>query len=250
MEELKKQPVVFIHGAWHGAWCWDQWIKLFKEQGFENTIAVELRGHGYKAGSFERARLKNYVQDVETIISKIEGSPILIGHSLGCTVIRHLKNHERFTATTLLAPIPGSREFRKVFAIQMLVHPLLAVRSVFHRSMQPWVSAKQSGDLFFSTKLPREQAREYVSRMQGESFRLFILDLLRDKSVNKLQVPALLVAAGKDRFFSPKVQRKLSQQLGAEFAIAEISGHDIMLDVESENVAKSAVAWLNSLSKQ
>lgn len=250
MEELRKQPVVFIHGAWHGAWCWDKWIKLFQEQGFENTIAIELRGHGYKTGSFERARLKNYVQDVETIINEIEGSPILVGHSLGCTVIRHLKNHERFIGTTFLAPIPGSREFRKVFLAQVFAHPLLATRSVLRRSMQPWISAKHSDALFFSRTLPRDQAQNYVNRMQGESFRLFILDLLRDKSVRKLEVPALVVAGGKDSFFSSKVQRKLSRQLGAEFAVADLSGHDIMLDIESEDVAMSAVSWLDSLGKQ
>lgn len=244
---LEQRPVVFVHGAWHGAWCWDKWLEIFRAAGFSNVIPVEFRGHGYKTGSFKRARLDNYIQDVETVIDKVGGRPILIGHSLGCTVIRHLQEQDRFTAAVLLAPVPDARTFRKVFIKQIFRHPIFAGQSLALGTMQPWVSSKRSARLFFSDHMPREVADKYVDRMQGESFRLFALDLLRDRPTNKLGMPGLVVAASDDKFFNPAVQRKTAEQLNADFMTSDRSGHDIMLDYRSVETAARVIDWLKSV---
>ena len=37
-------PVVFIHGTFHGAWCWEQhWLEHFSKAGLE-AHAISLRG--------------------------------------------------------------------------------------------------------------------------------------------------------------------------------------------------------------
>src|SRR5688572_19598199 len=36
---------VLVHGAWHGAWCWERVAPLLREQGHDVT-AVELQGQG------------------------------------------------------------------------------------------------------------------------------------------------------------------------------------------------------------
>jgi pimeloyl-ACP methyl ester carboxylesterase len=39
-------PLVFVHGAWHGAWCWDEhFLDYFADRGYR-ALAVSLRGHG------------------------------------------------------------------------------------------------------------------------------------------------------------------------------------------------------------
>jgi pimeloyl-ACP methyl ester carboxylesterase len=44
--ESDKPPVLFVHGAWHGAWCWDEhFLDFFAEKGYR-SLAVSLRGHG------------------------------------------------------------------------------------------------------------------------------------------------------------------------------------------------------------
>ena len=41
-----KPPILLVHGAWHGAWCWeDTYLDYFSEVGHE-TWAMDLRGHG------------------------------------------------------------------------------------------------------------------------------------------------------------------------------------------------------------
>jgi pimeloyl-ACP methyl ester carboxylesterase len=39
-------PLLFVHGGWHAAWCWDEhFLDFFAERGF-HAVAVSLRGHG------------------------------------------------------------------------------------------------------------------------------------------------------------------------------------------------------------
>src|SRR5687767_5221602 len=40
-----KTPIVFQHGAWHGAWCWQWWQELFAEWGW-TSHAHSLPNHG------------------------------------------------------------------------------------------------------------------------------------------------------------------------------------------------------------
>jgi pimeloyl-ACP methyl ester carboxylesterase len=39
-------PLLFVHGGWHGAWCWDDhFLDFFADAGYR-AVAVSLRGHG------------------------------------------------------------------------------------------------------------------------------------------------------------------------------------------------------------
>ena len=43
-----KPTFVFVHGAWHGGWCWAEVVRLLAEQGY-GSVAVDLPGHGVTA---------------------------------------------------------------------------------------------------------------------------------------------------------------------------------------------------------
>jgi pimeloyl-ACP methyl ester carboxylesterase len=39
-------PLLFVRGAWHGAWCWDEhFLEFFVDKGYR-AVALSLRGHG------------------------------------------------------------------------------------------------------------------------------------------------------------------------------------------------------------
>ena len=38
-------PLLFLHGAWHGAWCWENFLDFFTREGFV-CHALDLEGHG------------------------------------------------------------------------------------------------------------------------------------------------------------------------------------------------------------
>ena len=45
-ESKKEYKLLFVHGAWHGAWCWDEFfLPYFKSKGY-SYFALDLRSHG------------------------------------------------------------------------------------------------------------------------------------------------------------------------------------------------------------
>ena len=61
-------PLLFVHGAWHAAWCWDEhFLDFFFDKGFR-AAAVSLRGHGKSETEqpLNTCSIKDYVADVLT----------------------------------------------------------------------------------------------------------------------------------------------------------------------------------------
>jgi pimeloyl-ACP methyl ester carboxylesterase len=101
-------PLLFVHGAWHGAWCWDEhFLGYFSQLGF-SAHAVSLRGHGESEGK-ERlrfARLSDFVEDLEQTVDALPATPVLIGHSMGGFVVQKYLERRRAPLAVLLASIP------------------------------------------------------------------------------------------------------------------------------------------------
>ncbi|MEX1658999.1 alpha/beta fold hydrolase [Streptomyces pseudovenezuelae] len=68
--------MVLIHGAWHGAWCWDGVVAELRQRGVEAT-AVELPLTGF-AADLAAAR---------AAIQAAGSDAIVVGHSYGGRVI-------------------------------------------------------------------------------------------------------------------------------------------------------------------
>lgn len=77
---------VLVHGAWHGAWCWEKLTPLLQEKG-HRVIAPDLPGHGEDQTPFEKITLKTYVDYIKAIILDLNEPVILVGHSMGGLVI-------------------------------------------------------------------------------------------------------------------------------------------------------------------
>src|SRR5688572_3228602 len=74
---------VLVHGAWHGAWCWERIVPLLREQGHEVT-AVDLQGQGAARLPAEQVNLGVYVKRVTDALDAQGAPAILVGHSSGC----------------------------------------------------------------------------------------------------------------------------------------------------------------------
>lgn len=66
-----KPTFVFVHGAWHGGWCWSEVARLLAEQGYP-AIALDLPGHGITA----RFPASYVAQPQNTLALPIEVSPL------------------------------------------------------------------------------------------------------------------------------------------------------------------------------
>ncbi len=79
---------VCVHGGWHGAWCWEKVVPLFREAGHRLSTPT-LTGLGEKAHLLTpEVGVSTHVRDVvEAIQENRLNDVILVGHSYGGMVI-------------------------------------------------------------------------------------------------------------------------------------------------------------------
>lgn len=80
--------LVLVHGAWHGAWCWQRVLPRLQQAGVP-AHAVTLTGVADRAHLMAPGiRLSTHVQDVLGLITAFElERVVLVGHSYGGIVI-------------------------------------------------------------------------------------------------------------------------------------------------------------------
>ena len=84
--DVKRPPLLFLHGAWCGSWMWYKYIPHFVNAGFKCYV-MNLRSH-YKGRSQDitRVNFNDYVEDLNLVIDECEYPPIVIGHSIGALI--------------------------------------------------------------------------------------------------------------------------------------------------------------------
>jgi pimeloyl-ACP methyl ester carboxylesterase len=73
---------LLIHGAWHGAWCWDSTAEALRAAGHDVT-AIDLPGHGNDSTPAAEVTLDRYADRICQALAGIEGQAIVVGHSMG-----------------------------------------------------------------------------------------------------------------------------------------------------------------------
>ncbi|MBN2027177.1 MAG: alpha/beta fold hydrolase [Actinobacteria bacterium] len=246
--EAQPTPILFIHGAWHAAWCWEEnFLPYFASQGY-SSHALSLSNHG---GSDGRKRLfwtgiKDYIEDVAEAAAKLEKPPVLVGHSMGGWIIQKYLERYSAPAVVLLAPVPVKGCFR--FGLRMARHqPLTYLRTLV--TLNPYLAVGDP-DLarywFFSADMDKEKLMEYFPNLQNESYRavqeMFFFSLPKPQKVKK--TPMLLLDAANDRTFTVEEERETARAYGAQFEIFPGMAHDMMLEEGWQDVADKIIAWL------
>jgi pimeloyl-ACP methyl ester carboxylesterase len=73
---------VLIHGAWHGAWCWEGVAQDLRDRGHE-AEAIDLPGHGQDTTPHDQVTLDAYVDRVAQAVGE-DGEPVVLAaHSMG-----------------------------------------------------------------------------------------------------------------------------------------------------------------------
>jgi pimeloyl-ACP methyl ester carboxylesterase len=107
---------VLVHGASHGAWCWEDVAARLTRAG-HRVVTLDLPGHGRRAAEAGRASAVSYGRAVADVMAR-EGISrgIVVGHSMGGMVIpkaaelaRERIAHLVFLAAVVL-PSGGSLE--------------------------------------------------------------------------------------------------------------------------------------------
>src|SRR5689334_10880404 len=75
---------VFIHGAWHGGWCWQRIVDRLEPTG-AHCFTPTLTGLSDRASALTpHVSLQTHIDDIKGVIHKHKlSSVVLVGHSYG-----------------------------------------------------------------------------------------------------------------------------------------------------------------------
>jgi pimeloyl-ACP methyl ester carboxylesterase len=77
---------VFVHGSWHGAWCWYRLSTRLQRAG-HRVIAPDLLSLGCDTTPYERVTLKSWTEQIASHVLSASEPVVLVGHSRGGIVI-------------------------------------------------------------------------------------------------------------------------------------------------------------------
>ncbi len=86
MWNSKMKNYLLIHGAWGGAWEFEDVSKRLSNDGSKVTT-IDLPGHGNNQHPINQVTMDAYVNEVINAINKLDTSIILVGHSLAGAII-------------------------------------------------------------------------------------------------------------------------------------------------------------------
>lgn len=246
VERRHSTPLLFIHGMFMGAWCWDHFLDYFARHGFA-AHAVSLRGHGNSDGR-ERlrwTRIADYVEDVATAARQLPTPPILIGHSLGGFIVqKYLEDHDAPGAVLLSSPPPAGmlgtalRVARRRPLVFAKVNLTLNLRAVI-------ATPALTREAFFSADFPDEPLRAYWKLMQDESYRAF-LDMVALDLPNpaKVKTPLLVLGVARDNMLKPSQIEATARAYRTQAEIIPDVAHNSMLERRWQTVAERILVWL------
>jgi pimeloyl-ACP methyl ester carboxylesterase len=242
-DEPIRPPLLLIHGATHGAWCWERWLPALAARGWPG-YALSLRNHPgsvavddatYRTG----LTLADYLADAATVAAWIGArlpgrSCVVVGHSMGGILAqllaeRQARRGEPVRAVVLLASVPPSP-----------LGPLRARAVPLTQAYLP-AAARPGADL------PADPVQaDILRRMVPESpavMNEYSLGAGVPVERALLACPMLVVSAQLDNTIVPR-DRRIADYYGADFLLAGNIGHAMMLEAGWEQLLDEILAWL------
>lgn len=247
--DLHPAPLLFVHGSWHAAWCWDEhFLGFFADRGYR-AVALSLRNHGHSFKANPRTcSVTDFVNDVASVAGSLPANPVVIGHSMGGLVVqKYLENHSA-PAGVLLASMPVSGATRALLRI-MMRHPLrFATASLTGRSLRAVNTPQVARTNFYSASTPESDVARYAALLEEEyagrqSFDVTLLNLPKPQRVT---TPMLVMGGGCDGSFSQDEVRNTARAYGTEAEFFSDMGHNMMLEPGWKAVAERIDSWLTS----
>jgi pimeloyl-ACP methyl ester carboxylesterase len=245
-------PILFVHGAFGGAWVWEQHFLPYLAAHGYSAHALSLRGHGASEGweGLPFARLRHYLADLEQVAGGLDSPPVLVGHSMGGMVVQKYMHAHPVPAAVLMASVPPhgmvGTFFGMAFSNPMLFRELAMVQ-MFGPRVANGESIRRA---LFSPDTSDEIIEKCMPRMQAESslaiFDLMGLDL--PPSSRTLDFPVLVMGAENDAFVYRGGLEATAQTYGTKAEVFPGMAHAMMLEHGWEKVADRILEWLDEPS--
>ncbi len=251
-----RPPVLLVHGAFTGAWCWEEsWLHAIGRTG-RLAAAVSLRGHGGSAmrDTLGSTSLQEFADDVLLAIKAMPEPPVLVAHSIGGLLAQHL-----------LAAVPtGHVDLRGLVLVGSLPPEGLALIGPW-LGLSFWCEALAGGlgrmpkfgrnDAMFGAGIDPAEAATYAARMGTDAFLQLCLGSFASLAQAYIPAPVLpawlagqptLVLHGADdRLVDTVSAWRTALYHGADFETVPDAGHCPMLGPHADIGARAMIRWLD-----
>ena len=249
-----KTPLLFIHGAFTGAWCWEEhFLSFFAEAGYA-AHALSLSGHGSSRGreKLDTLSIADYVDDVREVVEQLSAPPVLIGHSMGGFVVQKYLEQHAAPAAVLMCTVPPQGmmgvAFNALFARPALLsnlNDMMAGGQASYESLR---------EALFAQEVTQDDLKRFYHLAQPESHRaiwdmtLFNLPSASRIVENLASIAArprlLVIGAEHDHLMPASTAQMTARTYGVEAEIFPGMGHGLMLERDWRIVAARILAWM------
>jgi len=219
---------MLIHGAGHGAWCWDYVIEALERRG-HTVLATDQLGLGRDMTKAEDITWESTLSQLSAELVQLPGEVVLVGHSMGGTLMAQLTEmHPTSVAAAvyLAATLPGdgesclssSREDRSTARLFFACDEL---------GIDPEVALKLYPMLLFGD-CTEEVVRESMSKLRPQPMSVFSgsVSLTPEREGT---VPRYYIETLRDLVITPAHQRAMVARRCCERVFTLTTGHSPML---------------------
>ncbi len=241
-------PLLFVHGAWHAAWCWDEnFLSFFADKGYR-AAALSFRGHGNSpsAKPLRSLSVSDYVNDVSSVADTLPTLPVIIGHSMGGLIVQKYLEKNRAPAGVLMSSIPPQGNLGNALR-WIRESPSHFAKMTLTGKALPYINPPDlARERFFSSHTPEADVRKYAARLQEDSSRIGIDGLLlRLPRPKRVKTPILVLGAEEDGAHTREEILATARAYGTEAEFFPDMGHNMMLEPGWAAVAECIDAWLS-----
>jgi pimeloyl-ACP methyl ester carboxylesterase len=241
-------PLLFVHGAYCDAWCWEVHIlPWFAAAGYP-AYALSLRGHGKSPGRNDLGslHLDDYMDDIRQVVADLRARPVLIGHSMGATLIERLVAEETFPGAALICPVPPSG-LLPVLTRLWWGRPdfFWHAQKLHHGAIDP-VAMSTLREFYFTTNASPEILAGAMRHLSPESPQA-VMELAWRGLSRRAQAhdtPMCVIAAADDALFTPDEAQATAARHGTEAIVLDGLPHMLMLEPGWERLAKTLRDWI------
>ena len=243
--------LLFVHGAYMDSRCWDiHFLPHFTALGY-NCHALDLTAHGLSEGQDEADRfgIDDYAADLRQVIARLPGEPVLVGHSMGCSVIERALERTTARAAVLMAPAPPTGTWGSIMRLA-LKHPEMfseITRLSQHGELGP-TSLSLMRDIYFSPVTRPEELLDFAHLIQPEPVRaisdMLVVGLRQHRPQPRL--PVMVVGGERDAVFPPFATGYTALRWRARQTCIPDCGHMLMLEHQWRAAADAVANWLEA----